>query len=171
MKKQIFLFTILLTIILSVPAYSVDRSDLIRQYLEYSGVVKGMKGIIDIQAQISLKNLGQKYNLSEEFKKDFKDVWIDVIINDFWAPGGIFDTLNPIFNDFTESELIELLEFYKSPVGKKFSKLAQNMQEYLQPLIPKMEQRISNKLLPEMLKRLEKRGWDRNGNRIQLNGD
>ena len=165
MRRTLFLF--ILFIIISAPAYSADRSDLIRQYLDQSGMIKGLRGMIDMQAEFTMKNIARKHNLSPAFQKDFREVWNNVMIDDFWSTGGFFDMLKPMFNDFTDNDLKEIVRFYKSPAGEKIAKLTQEMQNYLRAIMPKWEQRISNVILPEMLERLEKRGWDKDGNKIK----
>ena len=157
-----------LLIVLTTASYSyADRSDYIRQYLDSSGVIKGLGGMFDIQAEITLKNLSRKHNLSNAFKKDFREVWNEVMMGDFWSNGGFFDMMKPMFDGFSTQELKALLKFYQSPVGRKMAKLTQEMQGYISSIMPAWEQRISEKILPEMLKSLEDRGWDHNGNRIR----
>lgn len=168
MKFKIFSLSLLCFFVFaSVPSYSADRSDLIRGYLDHSGVTKGLRGMFDIQAEMTIKNLSRKHNLSKEFQKDFREVWNDVMVDDFWASGGFFDMLKPIFNDFTTEELKEITNFYKSPVGKKMANLTLEMQSFIKGLMPRWEQRIAHIILPEMLKRLEEKGWDKDGNRIK----
>jgi len=89
------------------------------------------------------------------------------MIDDFWASGGFFDMLMPLFNDFSTNDLKELIRFYQSPVGKKLANLTQEMQNYIGGLMPQWEKRISIVILPDMLARLKKRGWDKNGNKIK----
>lgn len=166
MKYKYIAIIIIITAFTS-NAYSIDRSDYIRQYLDYSGVTKSLRSIVDMQAEITLRNISRKHNLSNAFKEDFKDVWNDVMVEDFWSPGGFLDMLMPVFDNFTISELKEIIKFYKSPVGRKLSNLTLEMQNYIRSIMPKWEQRTSKIILPKMIKELEKRGWDQEGNRIK----
>lgn len=165
MKRTLFLA--ILFVLISAPVYSADRSDLIRQYLDQSGMIKGLRGMFDMQAELTMKNMARNHNLSEAFQKDFREVWSNVMIDDFWSTGGFFDMLTPMFNEFTDNDLKEIVRFYKSPAGRKIANLTQEMQSYIRSIMPEWEQRISNVILPEMLECLEKRGWDKDGNKIQ----
>ena len=166
MKYRIAVISFLI-FFLSAPVYSLDRSDYIRQYLDSSGMIKGLRGMFDMQAEFTLKNISRKHNLSDAFQKDFREVWNEVMLDDFWSSGGFFDMLKPLFNDLTNGDLKNVVKFYKSPVGKKIASLTQEMQDYINTVMPQWEQRISNVILPEMIHQLEKRGWDQNGNKIQ----
>ena len=160
--------TLALLIVLTAASNSyADRSDYIRQYLDSSGFIKGLSGMFDVQAEMTLKNINRKHNISKEFKKDFRDVWNDVMIEDFWSTGGFFDLLKPMFDNFSNQELRELVRFYQSPVGRKMAKLTYELPSYIRSMMPAWEKRISKKILPEMLKKLEDRGWDHNAKRIR----
>lgn len=56
MKHKLAIFSFIL-ILVSVPAYSSDRSDLIREYLDAIGMIKGLRGMYDMQAGITLKTI------------------------------------------------------------------------------------------------------------------
>jgi hypothetical protein len=73
----------------------------------------------------------------------------------------------PMFDGLTNNDLLEIVNFYKSPVGKKLASLTQEIPGFIHTIMPKWEQRISNVILPEMINRLEKRGWNKDGKRIR----
>lgn len=165
--KRTLLFTVVIFFLSYAYCFSEDRSDLIRQYLDKSGIINALKKTWAIQTEITAVNLTNNHNLSSKFIADFKEVWMDVNLYDLWAHGGLFDMMKPMFDSLTNDDLQQIIKFYESPPGSKMADIANHLDVYLADSMKLMQQRIQNVLLPEIIERLEVRGWDKNGKRIR----
>ena len=143
-----------------------DRSDLMKQYLEYSGTFKNLIEMYKFQAEQSANNLNKSRSLSKKFIDDYLTTFTEVMIEDFWNTGGLFDMIKPMFNSLSNQELEKIVLFYKTTEGKKMAKISENAQSHIETSLPKWENRVRKFILPVMIERLQEKGWDQNGKRI-----
>ena len=159
---------VVLALSLMASTANADRSDYIRQYLESSGLMKGLEGMTEAQARVTLFNMFREHEPSENYKKDFEEVWKDLMREDFSSTGGLFDLMKPMFSDLTDQDLEQIAYFYKTPAGAKLAKINHGMGVYINSIMmPSWRKRIEQTLIPEMLRRLELKGWDHNGERVK----
>lgn len=104
------LFTLLFTIIISLPVFSQDNAKAkdIRKLLDLTGAIK--VGIKTLESAIELQKKANP-NIPGEFWIEFKrqiseDVFANMIL--------------PIYDKhYTHQEIIELIAFYQTPIGQK----------------------------------------------------
>ena len=121
--------------------------------------MSGMSAQVDIMSQYTLSQYlsltRAKYpGLSPDIVSIMKEKCLEEIRLNLWAPGGFFDRFVPMYDKyFTRQEVLELIEFHESPVGKKILSL--------QPVLVKEGMSIgeqwSKDILMDIIKNVEKR--------------
>jgi hypothetical protein len=121
--------------------------------------MSGMSAQVDIMSQYILSQYlsltREKYpGLSPDLVSIMKEKCMEEIRLNLWAPGGFFDRFVPMYDKyFTHQEILALIEFHESPVGKKILSL--------QPVLVKEGMSIgeqwSKDILMDIIKNVERR--------------
>ena len=91
--------------------------------------ISGMTAQVNMLSQYTLSQYlsltREKYpGLSPDLVSIIKKKCMEEIRLNLWAPGGFFDRFVPLYDKyFTHPEILALIEFHESPVGKKILSL------------------------------------------------
>jgi uncharacterized protein YihD (DUF1040 family) len=158
--QRSIIYSIIVAILLFSQNVFADRSSNVRELFSVMGTGDAISGIAVLQADLTLEDLRQKYSMSSEFEKAFKEVFVEVLIFDLWAPGGFVDMMIPAFDDLSDADITKLISFYKTPVGQKIVKISANLEPTIRSLMPAWQKRISQNLMPQMQNKLKTRGFE-----------
>jgi hypothetical protein len=166
-KRRFFIVlqTILIVLFLCTVSFA-DRSSDIRYLLSISGLGEMVEGMFNYQADLTVNEFKKERKISKEFEKEFRSTIVEVMLADFWSPGGLADMLIPTYDGFNHAEIIELIRFHQSPIGKKMSKNASRVEEVLRNMVPVWNKRVSEVILPKIVAKMHSKGYDKDGNKI-----
>jgi uncharacterized protein len=161
---------IILIISILISTYSTsfaDRSSDIRYLLSISGIGDMLEGMVNYQADLTVNEFKKNRKIAKEFERDFKNVIIEVLLADFWSPGGLADMLLPAYDGFSNSEIKELIKFYESPMGKKMLKNTPKIEIIIRNLVPAWNMRVNDVILPKIVDKMRAKGYDNEGKRLE----
>ena len=136
------------------PPMNPAKKEDIQRLLKVSGMTAQVNMLSQYTLSQYLSITREKYpGLSPDLVSIMKEKCMEEIQSNLWAPGGFFSRFVPMYDKyFTHQEILALIEFHESPVGKKIL--------FLQPVLVKEGMSIgeqwSKDILVHIIKNVER---------------
>lgn len=117
--KKIYTMIMVLVMMLFNTAYANESHNSVKELFAVMGMENQLQGGFEAMLPV-VDQLAARYNLNVDEKEELRNIYRDWFDNDIDRKS-IRDQLVTLYADnFTETEINELIVFYKTPLGQKF---------------------------------------------------
>jgi hypothetical protein len=154
---------LLMTQLTGAESSSIDSTEVadIKRLVKAMGIIKPALQFASSQLDSHISAIQKTHpDIPETMCVKLKEELISFVQSRIWAPGGLVEKLIPVYDKYlTHTEIRDSVEFFESPLGKKWLSIALAMMRDSIMAGEKWERGIGSEVRKKLYNRLKKEGY------------